>query len=239
MARLLPYLDQQPVWEEFQSSNGNKTAVVEVLLCPDDPYAWMKTGQTSYSWNGGTKFGFGLGNGLFNQMKWTASGRGGITLREIKDGLSTTAAVSERLQWVGHDDRETPSQESLHADGGRFLWYTRRRHVEFGEEELAAHVCRTEATSPLPLGWAPRAFEYGLLPDGYKHLLSPNERGCYNAVDRYDNTIDYALVPPSSEHAGGVHLLMCDGQVRFVSEAIGDVPWRAAGTRDGGEAEGL
>jgi len=237
MAMLLPYLDQQPVWESYRATNGLETAVVEVLLCPDDPFAWVESGQTSYAWNGGTKFG--RGNGLFNQMRWTASGRGGITLREIKDGLSSTAAVSERLQWVVDDDRATPSPEALHQDAGRFLWYTRRRHVEFGEEELAARVCRTEATTPLPFGWAPRSIEFTLIQDGYKHLLSPNERGCYNAVDRYDQLIDYSLVPSSSQHAGGVHLLMCDGQVRFVSESIGDAPWRAAGTRDGGEAEGL
>jgi hypothetical protein len=41
-----------------------------------------------------------------------------------------------------------------------------------------------------------------------------------------------------SYHVGGVHTLMCDGAVRFVSENV-DLPiWRAGGTRAGGETIG-
>ncbi len=39
-----------------------------------------------------------------------------------------------------------------------------------------------------------------------------------------------------SRHPGGVHALMCDGSVKFVSETIDLLTWRAAGTIAGGES---
>lgn len=41
-----------------------------------------------------------------------------------------------------------------------------------------------------------------------------------------------------SYHTGGVHTLMCDGSVRFVSDSIHLNTWRALGTRAGGEVIG-
>ena len=39
----------------------------------------------------------------------------------------------------------------------------------------------------------------------------------------------------SSTHTGGLNLLLCDGSVRFVRDAIDLPTWQALGTRDGGE----
>lgn len=40
-------------------------------------------------------------------------------------------------------------------------------------------------------------------------------------------------------HTGGITASMCDGSVRFISDAIASNPWRAAHTRDGAESVGL
>ena len=45
-------------------------------------------------------------------------------------------------------------------------------------------------------------------------------------------------VPPSSNHTGGVNVLMGDGGVRFVNNAISLATWRGMGTRNGGEVLG-
>ena len=39
----------------------------------------------------------------------------------------------------------------------------------------------------------------------------------------------------SSSHAGGAHVLISDGSVRFVSEQLDPQAWEALGTRDGGD----
>ena len=39
----------------------------------------------------------------------------------------------------------------------------------------------------------------------------------------------------NSQHTGGVHILLCDGAVRFVSDNIHLGTWRALGSIGGGE----
>ncbi len=46
-------------------------------------------------------------------------------------------------------------------------------------------------------------------------------------------------VAPSSRHVGGVHVLMGDGAIKFVTSNIDLQLWRAVGTRAGRESSGL
>jgi prepilin-type processing-associated H-X9-DG protein len=43
-------------------------------------------------------------------------------------------------------------------------------------------------------------------------------------------------VAPRSRHPGGVNALFADGSVRFVKSSVNLSPWRAIGSRNGGEA---
>jgi prepilin-type processing-associated H-X9-DG protein len=36
-----------------------------------------------------------------------------------------------------------------------------------------------------------------------------------------------------SRHVGGVHVLLCDGSVRFVGDSVNLATWRALGSRNG------
>ena len=46
-------------------------------------------------------------------------------------------------------------------------------------------------------------------------------------------------IAPRSNHTGGVHVSMCDGAVKFVSDTIAQRVWAAALSADGGESETL
>lgn len=48
----------------------------------------------------------------------------------------------------------------------------------------------------------------------------------------------FAVVTSRSYHTGGVNSLLMDGSVRFVSQTIDRIVWRALGSRDGGEVVG-
>jgi prepilin-type processing-associated H-X9-DG protein len=71
--------------------------------------------------------------------------------------------------------------------------------------------------------------------------LNPADRLYYD-VD-YVSSLDgssatarsYASMGSRSYHPGGVNILLMDGSVRFVSQTIELVTWRALGTRAGGE----
>jgi hypothetical protein len=65
----------------------------------------------------------------------------------------------------------------------------------------------------------------------YYHILPPNDRSCMFPPQRIATTAN-------SQHVGGVHMLACDGSVRFVTQNIDLSVWRAVGTRDGGEKVG-
>ena len=43
------------------------------------------------------------------------------------------------------------------------------------------------------------------------------------------------VVPPSSQHPGGVNTLFGDGSVKFIKNSVSLQTWRALGTRNGGE----
>ncbi|MBW3543080.1 MAG: DUF1559 domain-containing protein [Planctomycetes bacterium] len=48
----------------------------------------------------------------------------------------------------------------------------------------------------------------------------------------------HALTAARSMHAGGVHVALCDGSARFISENLNLGIWRGLATRCGGELLG-
>lgn len=59
--------------------------------------------------------------------------------------------------------------------------------------------------------------------------------------ERWDCTNSFyseARMSARSRHTGGVHLLLCDGSIRFVSENVSLTIWRGLSTRSGGEVAG-
>ncbi len=67
---------------------------------------------------------------------------------------------------------------------------------------------------------------------GYHHYHSPNSP----IMDM--GTCGYGIFAARSEHVGGVHTLLGDGAVKFVSDNIDLGQWRALGTRGGNDLVG-
>lgn len=237
---LLPYLDQAPLLEQLLTGTiRTPLPVLDVFLCPSDPWPVDNGyGDSNYYLNDGDRFrNHKPGEYSFNGF--SSGPHRNTRLSDFADGLSQTAAMSERL--VQDLGRDSPvPMETLQRETGRYLWWTPRRLSGPGEEQAAAQMCRSEATSPSPpfRGMNANAWRAQL---GYDHILRPNERGCHNAPDpsHHSSLPDVSLIPPTSLHAGGVNLLMADGRVQFVSDVIDEGVWRAIGSRNGGEADSL
>ncbi|HEY1190193.1 MAG TPA: H-X9-DG-CTERM domain-containing protein, partial [Gemmata sp.] len=70
---------------------------------------------------------------------------------------------------------------------------------------------------------------------GYNHLLPPNTGCFYDNVTSGFANIGLYVRPPTSNHSGGVNIMLCDGSVRFVTDGIDPDTWTAAGSKSGGE----
>jgi prepilin-type processing-associated H-X9-DG protein len=213
--RLSSYLeDQSAVWQ-----------------CPADSRQGIASrGDFSYLLNDGTRFRQNHRNGFAIQPIKDISSQGFRDARaaDIQDGLSNTAAYSERLLISGAS--EASSEAELRADPLRFLWYV---PASQSDEESLVHACETARTTPFPLSYKTSGTWAGM---GYDHILRPNRVGCQNGTpQRFGAMGDLAssLVPATSEHPGSVNVLLCDGAVRGVSDNIDLSVWRALGTRDG------
>ncbi|MCH2115721.1 MAG: DUF1559 domain-containing protein [Pirellulales bacterium] len=164
-------------------------------------------------------------------IAWHQSGN--TSIRHITDGTSHTAAVVERLfQRAQNLDEIRNVRESLKSyhiteSSGRTLSVMRDR-------------CDAGSThaDPVESAFIGRAWISGWTPTGstYMHLNTPNMSHCH--FENLNASGDFA-VTPSSNHPGGVNIVLADGHSQFISEEIEPLLWWALGSRDGGESDTL
>ncbi len=226
MWRLLPYLDQVPLYEELMAHGSSSHCAVPEFVCPDDTRNPVSNyGIPNYGFNDGTTFR------LYDPTNgFRKDSRHDTTPAEITDGLSQTAAMAEQLAVVYE-----LLQEDVDRNSERFPWWTETRYGGRGQELLAAQECRTHRTTQHPRAFGPSPNYRGM---GYDHLLNPNENLCYNGPEDFDFDPTIAIIPPSSYHPGGVNVLFADGSVHFIQNQIAESVWRALGTRNGNETVG-
>ncbi|GIX04371.1 MAG: prepilin-type N-terminal cleavage/methylation domain-containing protein [Planctomycetaceae bacterium] len=231
ISQLLPYLDQAPLYNQINFSlpyndPANRPALMTelpVLRCPSDlvnPLSanggainYMANKGSGIIWTSpsGPNTGFPEQNGvLYFQSR--------VRMSDITDGTSNTAAFSERVLADGNNGIVSPLADVF------FSPLAPTTPDEARSMCRAVDIANLANQFPLFMG-AP--WMHG--QHTYLHVDTPNSRSCgFFSVLR-------ASMPPSSRHIGGVHLLLCDGSIRFISENI-DLPlWRALGSRNGGE----
>ena len=212
------------VCNRIMDAVGNKHSFFK---CPSDHRS--DEHGVSYLVNDGTdiynaaSFLNGIGNGFSASRFMARPGDPDIRASEIVDGLSQTAAVSERLLSSGND--ALLSQADLEGEPHRYPWHVTAMNNLSTSTEVT-NACRNNRTTPYPIEWTFPATNQDI---GYDHFLGPNEYGCY---------LGAMIVPASSEHPGLVNVLMGDGSARPVSDHVDLGVWKAIGTRNGNETVG-
>lgn len=222
------------------------STVVATFLCPSDPAsehnpALMGTANpaaSSYAGNAGWP---SLATGVDGERKTPGKANGVIAVvnpriknswqpsrpvraRDIRDGLSKTAAVAERLI-----QRGSTREQVLEGDQR-----TKSYHITEQPRTLAAMSERcTPDNSHADLNYCAyigRAWLSGWAATAptYMHVKAPNTNHCH--FSHSSMTGDF-VVTPSSQHTGGVNVAFCDGHVEFVTDDVDMKVWWNMGSR--------
>lgn len=237
-ARLLPYLDQTPVFRKLDQnedgdtsgqgdgppiSNRNPSFLglrMSFFECPTDR---VPAGGTNY------RVCIGTGPAHFDWWPDPSLGKVGAFARTAKsdrdmvDGLSSTVFFSEKL--VGDQDVNvyTPNRDY-------FLVYGAGMN----------NLTDAETACQLPVGTTPA---YSVSYGGGSWLFSGYDQTWYNhTFPPNASTPDCAAGRNSSGaytarslHDGGVHVAFGDGAVKFVGNSVNLSVWRALSSRKGRE----
>ncbi|WP_437206544.1 DUF1559 domain-containing protein [Planctomicrobium sp. SH664] len=279
-ASILPYVDEGPLYSMISGSwtgpdgytygpfMGGPTDTAygpfsaryqpKFLLCPSTNPLRNPRGQSGpFGGSSTTHYVFCLGDLINNNVNpqsrglfWgsnhptTAMNARQKGVRDVTDGTSNTLALSER---VNATDRPTEVMGSMavipniHLNPRLCLEAVGSDGIDF----KSTYVVGTEAAGQFRL-----AFDSYPGSSGFTTVLPPNSPSCGTS------TSSWGIYSAQSRHPGGVHALLVDGSVRFISQNIdtgntaatspslnfeGPSPygvWGALGTISGGEVIG-
>jgi prepilin-type N-terminal cleavage/methylation domain-containing protein/prepilin-type processing-associated H-X9-DG protein len=248
-ARLLPFLEQQTVFNALNMSFSSTSAPnftvrvqqINAFVCPSDPGSpssivtlngvTLPAGSTSYPNNVGILRNAGNAvDGPADKMNQTSDGPD-IRFASIIDGLSNTVIFGEFLRGggqipaTGGRDGKSMTYGPLGAPDNSFVPYG------YATFQKIVQLCQNNTTKysdQKGQEWLNHQMGWG---GGYSHLMTPNKRTCV-----YDGWhTDSGVITASSNHPGGVNVCLLDGSVRFVKETVNPVTWWAIATYAMGE----
>ena len=247
-AQLLPYLEQTPVYNAINFSWAaaygtgyilNSTVYnlpLACFLCPSDSLAGV-TNINSYRGSLGPSTNLYLGDqaGIFSLSQ-------SYTMAGVTDGTSNTVAFAESL--VGDDSSETNrGRNGVTPSAAQAVWAIDISAVPYASVQQDFGACTQAYNSGTAWGqqdvgyrWANGSpgmtlFNTVVPPNSTKYPWSACRFACVGCGVEFGQ-----YYGASSQHPGGVNVVLADGSVRFAHDAISEQLWWALGTRAGGEA---
>ncbi len=161
--------------------------------------------------------------------------------RGVLDGLSNTIAGGEMITDLGDRDKRSrpvaPSAGAVDVDAANGKFRCRDgidpERPQFWRPTLTG---MTELTNGTTRGEENRGFKWALGHPLYSSIstnLPPNAEICF-AGSGTNMHITQGIVPPSSRHQGGCHVLMGDGAIKFITDSIEAGNSASASVRQGG-----
>jgi prepilin-type N-terminal cleavage/methylation domain-containing protein/prepilin-type processing-associated H-X9-DG protein len=233
LAQITPYIEQGNLYNSldltiplYSDPAGNVFAVnrpgvaqrLALFLCPSD---LSQPGDPAF---GPTNYVGCLGSGANGGSRTVADGvlynNSTTRLADLTDGTSNTALMSEQILGPGGPGVTDPTQVDVR------LHYASLRV----RQPVTDGLCAVATNWPGDRGsrWADGEVQYGL----YDHHYPPNPPQ-WDCV-----AIEFSWKAARSRHTGGVNLLLADGSVHFVSNAVNPATWQGLGSRNGGEVLG-
>jgi prepilin-type processing-associated H-X9-DG protein len=227
---------------------------VKLFLCPSDGQnpLFDLPGDGTYA---GTNYAFNLGSGTgttydtrvpTDGMFWVNSRTRWL---DVTDGTSNTVLMSE---WLLGNNITTTGTTPQDPRRQTIDWVC---HFASRTFPPTPPGIRNGASGPIVVDPNPATFLADLQAGGgFRGRFVGTRGGSWLVGREYFNghtawmtpnarqpdafSCGYSLQTASSNHTGGVNVLLCDGSVRFVRDGINLLTWRAAHTRAGGEVLG-
>ena len=261
---LLPYLEQTAVYNAFNVCDtfpmggqdcgaepgypANTTSTytkINVFLCPSDQdRLTAPTGHNNYVDNGGSApdalYTAGTFNGPFMGADYNALLNTRVfSFAAITDGLSNTAAFSEKVKGIGQSNALDTTQPI-----STVFYVNNAAVMNVPQPYMALCQAANPLTTPPLTGYGydqsdnPYFWGTGAMwhmgydsQTRYNHVMTPNTQSCASGEDGPAPGAHTA----SSRHSGGVNLLLCDGSVKFLKNSVAPATWWALGTKSAGE----
>ncbi len=254
---LLPYVEQGPLYNSLNFYNDgnaaspygtkNTTATytkVTVFLCPSDTDRLANNfGHNNYRCNLGSSPDSvnlaGPMNGPFIGADPNAKLNCRVFgFRDVLDGLSNTAAFSERVMGLAKNtmrlDPTRPTSSAFQLPG----------ITPLNTPDAYFRACSglNQGIAKLQGGQGYDSDIYGIggswyvgypAHTGYNHVMPPNSFTC--VANGGGGASDQGAHAASSRHPGSVNTLMCDGSVKSIKGTIAVSTWWALGTKNGAE----
>lgn len=250
---LLPWLEQSSLHEKImapgvmtqnrsftQTAPEDHPALVQVpaFRCPSDSTRAL----SNFAYNHGSVVAIGYRTNqeyLHSQTgPFDCSMYSVRKLADIRDGMSNTAAMSERLGGsfdLGSFDRSRDIAFSA------IEYLIVANLPQMLDTETMINACR--GLSPAPgefSAWTGESWALGSYEGTwYNHVVGPNSATPYcttyfpSDVSAISRLTTRGIFKASSLHRDGVNLLICDGSVRMVTNQVDESIWKELGTCNG------
>jgi prepilin-type processing-associated H-X9-DG protein len=228
-------------------------SVIESFLCPSDRWGHQGT-IFGFRYPGQNYLASGGDNVTYSTSQNPSVNRGifwlnsNCSTRDIFDGTAFTVAFSERLK--GSNDRTVHEKgDVMRANNIGLVWPVNPINSAAMPASLQTSAqfdgfvnqCDTLARPLLGTGehfvhpgrhWIIGQHTFAL----FNTVLTPNSPHFDCMIGGCGEFDCAGLFTASSNHPGGVNVLMADGQVRFVSDNVDQRIWWAVGSKSGRES---
>jgi prepilin-type N-terminal cleavage/methylation domain-containing protein/prepilin-type processing-associated H-X9-DG protein len=247
------------VYGAWDSQNTTVTvSAVSTLVCPSEdkgPPNWPGT-KLNYVANLGGPPSIMTWTGCIVALSSDSQGNSGglqnsncgsFGTESVRDGMSNTAMISERLVGLNNWNAPVYPGDPLAL---RFFFNTSftvnpdSRNAK--EAQQFVQTCRSlpgtqsaniSSTGYLGFLWPAAACNTNEMNSGYNHFNTPNSLSCMAANTQDPNTLGgyMDIMTATSNHPGGVNVGFADGSVHFLKDSVNLQTWWALGSRNQNE----